>query len=114
MYSALDAVPTPEEWLEWALKNGCPGLAITDHGTAISMYHATRFPDLIKQYNKSNKTEYATDAVVGIPGVELFVKLKDGDKEHYHMLGYLHQGVPQLNEAVFVGLQRHSKVFRFS
>ena len=85
MYSALDAVPSPEEWLEWALKNGCPGLAITDHGSAVSLFHAVRFKDLIKKYNKDNKTSFSEDAVIGIPGVELYVKLNKEDKGHYHI-----------------------------
>ena len=86
MYSALDALPSPEEWLEWCLKSGTPGMSITDHGSAVSMFHATRFPEMIKKYNKENKTDYPTDAVVGIPGVELYVKLNPGDTHHYHLI----------------------------
>ena len=86
MYSALDALPSPEEWLEWCLKTGTPGLSITDHGTAVSMFHAIRFPDMIKKYNKEHKTNYAPDAVTGIPGVELYVKLNKADVHHYHLI----------------------------
>jgi DNA polymerase-3 subunit alpha len=85
MYSVLDAVPSPEEWLEWCLKNGAPGLAITDHGYAISMFHAIRFRDMIKKYNKKNGTNYAEDSVIGIPGVELYVKSNATDKSHHHI-----------------------------
>jgi DNA polymerase III subunit alpha len=85
MFSALDAVPSPVEWLEWALKTGCPGLSITDHGTATSMYHTIRFKEMIKKYNKDNNTSYADDAVIGIPGVELYVKANKEDKSHMHI-----------------------------
>jgi DNA polymerase-3 subunit alpha len=88
MFSALDAVPSPEEWLEWALKTNTPGISITDHGTAISMYHAIRFKDMIKKYNKDNKTSYAEDAVIGIPGVELYVKEHKDDKSHMHITAW--------------------------
>jgi len=84
-YSLQDAVPYPEEWLEWCLKHGAPGLGITDHGTAISFFHATRYSQLIEDYNKKNHTDYPLDAVSGIPGVELYVKLRPEDKEHYHI-----------------------------
>lgn len=78
-YSLLDAVPSPEEWVAWCLENNTPGFAITDHGTAISMYDALKFPEYIKKYNEDNKTDYPLDAVVGIPAVELYVKLTEED-----------------------------------
>jgi DNA polymerase III subunit alpha len=84
-YSLLDAVPSPEEWVEWCLKTKTPGFAVTDHGTAISMFHATRFPEYIEKYNKENKTNYPKNAVTGIPAVELYVKLNAEDRSHYHI-----------------------------
>lgn len=84
-YSLLDAVPSPEEWVGWCLESGTPGFAITDHGTAISMYDAIRFPQIIAEYNKENKTNHPLDAVIGIPAVELYVKLNKEDKSHYHI-----------------------------
>ncbi len=87
-YSLLDAVPSPEEWLEWCLKTGTPGFAITDHGTAISMFHAIRFPQMIEKYNKENKTNYPKDAVVGIPAVELYVKMSAEDRSHFHITAW--------------------------
>jgi DNA polymerase-3 subunit alpha len=87
-YSLLDAVPSPAEWVGWCLETGCPGLAITDHGTAISMYDALRTPDLIKAYNKENGKDYALDATRLIPAVELYVKLNAEDKGHYHITAW--------------------------
>jgi DNA polymerase-3 subunit alpha len=91
-YSLLDAVPSPQEWVEWCLQTGCPGLAISDHGTAISMYDAIRTPELIKAINKKNKEEgkpeYALDATRLIPAVELYVKLNAEDKGHYHITAW--------------------------
>lgn len=95
-YSLLDAVPSPEEWVVWCLESGTPGFAITDHGTAISMYDAIRFPQIISEHNKENaeankqdggkrKTDYDPKSVVGIPAVELYVKLNAEDKSHYHI-----------------------------
>lgn len=52
-YSLLDAVPSPEEWVGWCLESGTPALAITDHGTAISMYDALRCKEFIKNYNEN-------------------------------------------------------------
>lgn len=87
-YSLLDAVPSPAEWVGWCLETGCPGLAITDHGTAISMFDALRTPDLIKAYNKEHNTNYAPDATRLIPAVELYVKLNAEDKGHYHITAW--------------------------
>lgn len=96
-YSLLDAVPSPQGWVRWCLETKTPGLAITDHGTAISMYDAIRTPDLIKNINKENKEwnkenpkesprpEYPTNGARLIPGVELYVKLKAEDDSHYHI-----------------------------
>ena len=85
MYSLLDAVPSAEEWVAWCLENDTPGFSITDHGTAISLYYATRFPELIKKYNEKHGTNYSLDKVVGVPGVELYVKLNAKDRGHYHI-----------------------------
>ena len=82
-YSLLDAVPSPEEWVNWCLENETPGFAITDHGTAISMYDALRFPEYISKYNKKNGTDHALDAVIGIPAVELYVKLTEDDAKRW-------------------------------
>ena len=98
-YSLLDAVPSPEEWVQWCLDSGTPGFAITDHGTAISMYDAIRFPKIIEEINKDNKdsnknkgtnlrTDYDPKSVVGIPAVELYVKLNPEDKGHYHITAW--------------------------
>jgi len=96
-YSLLDAVPSPQEWVRWCLETETPGLAITDHGTAISMYDALRTSDLIKNINKENKEwnkenpnqppkpEYPINAARLIPGVELYVKLNAEDEGHYHI-----------------------------
>ena len=90
-YSLLDAVPAPQDWVRWCLETKTPGLAITDHGTAISMFDALRTKDLIKNINKENvqwnrenpgsspKPEYSLDAMRLIPGVELYVKLYAND-----------------------------------
>lgn len=99
-YSLLDAVPSPQEWVRWCLETGCPGLAITDHGTAISMFDAIRTPELIKNINKDNKEynkenptepakpEYPLDATKLIPAVELYVKLNAEDKSHFHITAW--------------------------
>jgi DNA polymerase-3 subunit alpha len=87
-YSLLDAVPSPAEWVGWCLETGCPGLAITDHGTAISMFDAIRTPELIKAYNKEHKTNHPVDAMKLIPAVELYVKLNPEDKGHYHITAW--------------------------
>lgn len=99
-YSLLDAVPSPQEWVRWCLETNTPGLAITDHGTAISMFDAIRTKDLIKNINKENKEwneehpddlarpEYPLDATRLIPGVELYVKLNAEDEGHYHITAW--------------------------
>lgn len=99
-YSLLDAVPSPQDWVRWCLETKTPGLAITDHGTAISMFDALRTKDLIKNINKENKEwnkdhpgdpvrpEYPLDGARLIPGVELYVKLNADDKSHYHITAW--------------------------
>lgn len=99
-YSLLDAVPSPQDWVRWCLETETPGLAITDHGTAISMFDALRTKDLIKAINKENKDwnkenasetprpEYPLDATRLIPGVELYVKLNAEDEGHYHITAW--------------------------
>ena len=99
-YSLLDAVPSPQDWVRWCLETQTPGLSITDHGTAISMFDAIRTKDLIKNVNKENKEwnrenpgepnrpEYPLDAAHLIPGVELYVKLNPEDKGHYHVTAW--------------------------
>ena len=87
-YSLLDAVPSPEEWVGWCLETGTPALAVTDHGTAISMFDALKCKDFIKTYNKEHKTEHSLDAVTLIPAVELYVKLNAEDKSHYHITAW--------------------------
>jgi DNA polymerase-3 subunit alpha len=99
-YSLLDAVPSPQDWVRWCLETGTPGLAITDHGSAISLYDALRTPDLIKNINKENKewnkenptespkSDYPLDSTRLIPGVELYVKLNAEDKGHYHITAW--------------------------
>jgi DNA polymerase-3 subunit alpha len=57
-YSLLDAVPSPEEWVGWCLETGTPALAVTDHGTAISMYDALRTKEFIKNYNENKLEEF--------------------------------------------------------
>jgi DNA polymerase-3 subunit alpha len=84
-YSLLDAVPSPEEWVGWCLETGTPALAVTDHGTAISMLDALKSKEFIAKYNKENKTNHPLDAVSLIPAVELYVKLNAEDKSHYHI-----------------------------
>jgi DNA polymerase-3 subunit alpha len=87
-YSLLDAVPSPEEWVGWCLESGTPALAITDHGTAISMFDALRTKEFIAKYNKKNNTNHALDAVTLVPAVELYVKLNVEDKSHYHITAW--------------------------
>lgn len=87
-YSLLDAVPSPEEWVHWCLENNTPALAITDHGTAISMYDALKAKDFIKEYNKEKGTNHPLDAVTLIPAVELYVKLNAEDKSHFHITAW--------------------------
>lgn len=87
-YSLLDAVPSPEEWVAWCLKTKTPALAITDHGTAISMFDALRTKEFISNYNKENGTNYPLDAVRLIPAVELYVKLNVEDKGHHHITAW--------------------------
>lgn len=99
-YSLLDAVPSPQDWVRWCLETSTPGLAITDHGTAISMFDAIRSKDLVKNVNKENvqwnkenpkespRPEYPLDAMRLIPGVELYVKLNAEDKGHYHITAW--------------------------
>ena len=72
--------------VEHCLKNNIPGLAVSDHGTAVSMYYATRIGDLVAKINKNNKTAYTVDQMVGIPAVELYVKLHAEDKSHHHIV----------------------------
>jgi DNA polymerase-3 subunit alpha len=84
-YSLLDAIPDPEDWLGWCLETGTPGFAVTDHGTSMSMFHARRFPKYIEAYNKKHGTKYALDAVVGIPAVELYVKIRSDSESHNHI-----------------------------
>lgn len=84
-YSLLDAVPSSEEWVHWCIENDTPGFAVTDHGTSISMYDAIRFPDYIKSYNKKHGTDHPSDKVIGIPAVELYVKLNKEDRSHFHI-----------------------------
>lgn len=87
-YSLLDAVPSPEEWVGWCLETGTPALAVTDHGTAISMYDALKTKDFIKNYNKEHGTSHALDAVTLIPAVELYCKLEAEDKSHFHITAW--------------------------
>ena len=87
-FSLLDAVPSPAEWVAWCLETGCSGLAITDHGTAVSLFDALRTPELVKAYNKENKTNHPLDATRLIPAVELYVKLNAEDKGHYHITAW--------------------------
>lgn len=87
-YSLLDAVPSPEEWVHWCLETGTPALAVTDHGTAISMFDALRTKEFIANYNKEHKTSHPPDAVTLIPAVELYVKLNVTDKSHHHITAW--------------------------
>jgi DNA polymerase-3 subunit alpha len=87
-YSLLDAVPSPEEWVHWCLETGTPALAITDHGTAISMFDALRAKDFIKSYNKEHGTNHPLDAVHLVPAVELYVKMNPEDKGHHHITAW--------------------------
>ena len=87
-YSLLDAVPSPEEWVYWCLETETPALAITDHGTAISMFDALRTKEIIAKYNKENGTNHPLDKVNLIPAVELYVKLNPEDKGHHHITAW--------------------------
>ena len=114
-YSLLDAVPSPAEWVEWCLQTGTPALAITDHGTAISMYDAVRTKDIIKGINKrnaedledefkkknpnaskedvkafvkANHKDWDVNACHVIPAVELYCKLEAEDKSHFHITAW--------------------------
>ena len=84
-YSLLDGIPSVEEWVAWALTHDTPGIAITDHGIATSMYHAVRYPSIIKDYNEKYGTSYPLDKVIGIPGVEFYFKWDLQDPSYYHL-----------------------------
>lgn len=84
-YSLLDAVPSPEEWVAWCLESGTPALAITDHGTAISMYDALKSKDFIKAYNKEKVdlfTEEYTSEKLCDHGFESQEDIKKWQKAH--------------------------------
>ena len=81
----LDSPTTIKEWHEWALINKVPGLSITDHGSAVSLYEIIKFNQYTEEYNKKNSTDYPN--VVGVPGVEFYVKINKEDKNHYHSGG---------------------------
>lgn len=87
-YSLLDAVPSPEEWVHWCLENDTPALAITDHGTAISMFDALKAKDFVASYNKEHGTNHPLDKVALIPAVELYVKMNVEDKSHHHITAW--------------------------
>jgi DNA polymerase-3 subunit alpha len=87
-YSLLDAVPSPEEWVGWCLETGTPALAVTDHGTAISMYDALKAKEFIKNYNKKHGTNHPLDACHLVPAVELYCKLNAEDKSHFHITAW--------------------------
>lgn len=87
-YSLLDAVPSPEEWVHWCIENNTPALAITDHGTSISMFDALRAQEFVKNYNKEHGTNHPLDKVILIPAVELYVKLNSEDKSHFHITAW--------------------------
>ena len=38
-----------------------------------------------EEYNKENGTNYPLDAVISVPGVELYVKMSPEDKGHFHL-----------------------------
>jgi DNA polymerase-3 subunit alpha len=84
-YSLLDGVSTPKEWLHWCLEKGVPAVSFTDHGNVISFYDIIRFKNYTKDYNKKNGTDYPLDAVTGIPGIEVYVKMDKDSDYHNHM-----------------------------
>src|ERR1035437_1481005 len=79
-YSLLDAVPSPEEWVGWCLETGTPALAVTDHGTAISMYDALKTKDFIKAYNENKLTDL-DKKWFDARGVEPHMATKDQKKQ---------------------------------
>ena len=85
-YSFLDAIPSVKEWCYWAIENGVPGISITDHGNAISLHDIIKFPKFVEEYNKEKGTNYDKNCITGIPGIELYVKIKPEDKHHHHII----------------------------
>jgi DNA polymerase-3 subunit alpha len=81
-YSYTDSTPHVSEWVEWCLENKAPAFSIVDHGSAASLFEMTRISDLIKGINKKKKTQYKEDAVVGIPGSGLLMKI---DENTFHI-----------------------------
>ena len=112
-YSLLDAVPSSEEWVHWCLENDTPGFAVTDHGTAISMYDALQFPKYIESYNKKHGTNYPLDKVIGIPAVELYVVYNKGDKRHYHITVWATSNQGYFNLSKLSSLAFEDTVSRF-
>lgn len=83
MYSMLDSPTSIKEWHEWALLNGVPGFSVTDHGSAISLYEIIKFNQYTKEYNIKNNTQLGD--VIGIPGIEFYIKINKEDKKHFHI-----------------------------
>ena len=112
-YSLLDAVPSFEEWVAWCLETKTPGIAVTDHGNAISLFYATRVKKMIEDYNKDNETDYPTDTVVGVPGVELYVKLDDEVNTHHHITAWAvtNEGYANLMKLSSVAFQDQVKYY---
>ncbi|RKD34503.1 PHP domain-containing protein [Thermohalobacter berrensis] len=70
--SASDSLLTPEEVIEWAVKKGIKGIAITDHDTVEGIDRAI---NKAKEYSQ----------IMVIPGIEFSCDYKD---EEIHILGY--------------------------
>lgn len=112
-YSLLDAIPSPEEWVGWCLESGTPGFAVTDHGTAMSMFHARRFPEYIEKYNKKHGTAHAKDSVVGIPAVELYVTHLPEDKSNFHITVWATSNEGFRNLTKLASLAFNNVVYKF-
>ena len=82
-YSMLEGIPTIEEWIDLSLREGIPGLSITDHGQGVSLYRSIKFKEYIKDYNKKHDKNYDLDAVVGIPGLGIRFKFDLNDEDFF-------------------------------
>jgi len=77
MFSHTDSINSISEWIEFCLKSNIPAISFVDHANAASLFDIVRIPAIIEKINKENKTSYKTDAVTGIPGVGLHLKVNN-------------------------------------
>lgn len=71
-YSMVESIPTVHQWAKWCLDNGIPGMAITDHSYAISLYDT----NVINTPNDAGELQYGNLAVVHGIGLYLIDPIK--------------------------------------